>query len=97
MQIDAATELKEGLEGARLISNLDDRLDGAVTDILDGRQAESDGVVHHGKVLMAFIHVGRQDLDIQVTAFREVADDLVGIAHVGGHQGRHELSRIVRL
>ena len=68
-----------------------------LTDILDGRQAEPDGVVHHGKVLMAFVHVRRQDFDIEVSAFREVADDLVGVAHVGGHQGSHELSRVVRL
>ena len=75
--------------------NLDNRFDGAFADILDGGQAEPDRMVHHGKILLAFVHVRRQDFDIEIPAFRKIADDLIGVAHVGRHQGGHEFGRIV--
>ncbi len=46
-------------------------------------------------MLLAGIHVRPQHFDFQVPTFREIADQLILVAHIGRHEGRHELSRVV--
>ena len=64
----------------------DDRLDRALADVLDGQQAEADGVAFDGEVEPADVHVRRPDLDAHAPALGDGRGDLVGrVAHRGQH------------
>ena len=43
------------------------------------------------------VDVRRQHLDLVLAAFVDILDHLVGVVHVAGEQGGHELGRVVGL
>ena len=76
---------------------VDDRLDGALADVLDGQQPEADGVALDGEVEVAEADVRAEDLDAQAAALGDGAGDLLGVVAEGGQHAGHVLDRVVGL
>jgi hypothetical protein len=82
---------------AAFLARGDDRLDRALADVLDGQQAEADGVALDREVEPAGVDVGRQDLDAQAPALGDGRGDLLGVVAEGGQHAGHVLDGVVRL
>ena len=76
-------------------ADLEDRLDGALAEALDGGQAEAHALRHDREVLLALVDVGRQHGDAPVAALGDVERQLVGVRRLDGQQRRHEVTRVV--
>ena len=64
------------------------RLDRALADVLDGRQAETDARRGHREAQLALVDVGRQDGNAAVAAFTEIQRELVGVLRLRSSAAR---------
>ena len=95
-EIDTPAEVGQAREGSRL-ARLDDRVDGGGAHVLDGGEAEVNGLAEHGEACARDAHGGRLHPESHAAALFHVLNDLVGLLHFGGEQSSHELDGIVRL
>ena len=94
--VDAAAEVRERAEGAALLADARDILDGRLADIAHGGESEADGIPVDAEVGGARIDVWRQDLDAHAAAELDVGRDLRRVHDAREHR-RHELRWVVRL
>ena len=97
-RIDALAEIEQVAELASLPPRLDDALAHALAHALHRAQAVADGAGiggHEHEVRM--VHVRRPHVEAQPARFVEEADHLLGLVHVRGQRGGHELGRVVLL
>ena len=96
-QVDPRAEVRQRPELAAALARLDDRLDGALADVLDRQQAEADRVALDREPEARAVHVGRPDLDAQAPALDDRGGHLLGVvAERREHRG-HVLDGVVGL
>ena len=96
-QVDPRAEVGQRAELAALGPGRDDRLDGALADVLDRQQAEPDGVALDGELEVAAVDVRRQDLDAHPAALGDGRRDLLLVRPERGQDRGHVVDRVVRL
>ena len=106
VEVDAPAEVVERHERPGLrspIADGDDRVDRALADVLDRRQAEADRLGRAGGIGLdreegqRLLHVRRTHLDPQPAALGDDRGDLLGALAEAVHDRGHELDRVVRL
>ncbi|MNS22864.1 hypothetical protein D3C72_546690 [compost metagenome] len=97
LHVDLFAELVEVREAADALARGQDGVDGAVTHVLDGREAEADGLAHHREVLDRLVDVRRHHLDAHLVGVVDVELHLLLGAHDRGEERAHVLDRVVRL
>ncbi len=95
-------EVEQVLEGAVGLSLLGEARHRLLADALDGRQRIPDRLLAvrgllDGELGRGLVHVGRQQLDIDLVEVAAIAVELFHVAHVEGHRGGEELDRMVGL
>ena len=97
MQVHAAQEIPQGLEGP-LLPRLDDGFHRVMPDPQDGPKPEANHVTDGGEALHRGVDVRRQDRDAALTHLAHVVpqDVLLGL-HLARQVGRQELCLVVRL
>ena len=96
-QVHPRAEVGQRAELATLRPRVEDGLDGTLADVLDGQQAEADGIALDGEVDVAVAHVRAQHLDAQAAALGDGAGDLLGVVAERGEDAGHVLDRVVGL
>ena len=87
-QVDPRAEVGQRPELAALVAGRDDRLDGALADVLDRQQPEPDGVALDRELELAAVDVRRQDLDAHPAALGDGGRDLLLVRPEGGQDAR---------
>ena len=96
-QVDPRAEVRQRPELAAALARLDDRLDGALADVLDRQQAEADRVALDREPEARAVHVGRPDLDAQAPALDDRGGHLLGVVPERREHRGHVLDRVVGL
>ena len=96
-EVDPGAEVGQRAEVAVRLPGRDDRLDRALADVLDGQQAEPDGVVLDRELDERPVDVRRPDLDAQPPALGHRGGDLLLVVAEGGQDAGHVLDGVVRL
>ena len=96
-QVDPVAQLDERAVRTSLPPR-DDRCDRALADVADGAEPEADPPLTDDRELVArFVHVGREDLQVELARLVDVLHDAVGVADFRREQRRHVLGGIVDL
>ena len=95
--VDPRAEVRQRAELAVGLAGVDDRLDGALADVLDRQQPEPDRLALDGEPEAGAMDVGRRDLDPEAPALGDRRGDLLGVvAERRQHRG-HVLDGVVGL
>jgi hypothetical protein len=76
---------------------VDDRLDGALSDVLDREEPEADGVAFDREFDERTVDVGRPNFDPEPAAFGHGGGDLFFVVPEGGQHRSHVFDGVVRL
>src|SRR5206468_7753848 len=95
--VDLDAEIAERVESAGAPTGVENREDGPLADVLDGREPEPDLVPLDREVEPADVDVGREDGDPHLAALADVLDELVGVPLFRRQKSRHEVDGKVDL
>src|SRR5207245_11204202 len=95
-EVDTPAEVGQAGEGPRL-ARLDDRVDGDGAHVLDGGEAEVNGLADYGEARARDADGGRLHPEPHAATLFHVLDDLVRLFHFRREEGGHEFDRIVGL
>ena len=96
-EVDPVAEVGERPEGALCLAGGDDRLDGALPDVLDGQQAEPDRRPLDGELQVAGVDVRLQHGDAEPAALGHGRGDLLGVVPERRQDAGHVLDGVVGL
>ena len=96
-RVQAVHEVVQRRERPVRLALLDDGLGHVRAHAAHAHQAEAHALVGGRELGVGRIDVRRQHGNARVVAACDVADQTVGVAHVGRQHGRHEVVRVVRL
>src|SRR4051812_22261229 len=96
-EVDARAEVGQRSEGAAILASRDDRLDRALADILDRKQAEPDRRPLDSELDIGAVDVGRENLDAHPPALGDRRGNLFLVRAERCEDGSHVLDGVIRL
>ena len=96
LRVHRPAELVDVIETPATPARFADPFGGVFANILDRRQAKSDGLSHRSEVQRALMHIRGEHLDTHDARLVDVLHHLIGVARFRGQQRGHELDRVVR-